>query len=502
MSGTSLTALRTRKFSTTKLRTTKLRAASTIFITGLLSLALVACGPASSGSGTLQSVSTPAPPTASVPSGASAPSSEPAAPVAATATLALTVTPDPAGTAVLAVLSTSTGVPAAGAVTFSVDGAVLGTVAVAGGQASIVIPAGLPIGDHSASATFAPDDVATVSAASGSAAFSAAKAGSSLSASVGKDSIRYGDQETFEISVQAPAAPAGTDLTGHVTIADEATVVAEGDTDSTGTASLSVYNTADPGSKTYTVSYSGGAAVDASTSQFAVQTTQTNADIAITWTDNLLPGGDAVITADVIGTPQSPGGNTTITYDGNQIAAGAVDANGKISGTVSAVSSGDHQVKVSYAGDVRFQPNTSSATLTVKEPVANPNAAGAAAAQAANPCPATASACIDLANEQAWLQSGGQITYGPVPITSGAAGSRTRTGTFSVFWLDKNHKSSLFNNAPMPNSVFFDNDIAFHQGSLSDQSNGCIHLSWDASATFFDTLSVGESVYVWGAPPY
>ena len=100
-------------------------------------------------------------------------------------------------------------------------------------------------------------------------------------------------------------------------------IVAEGDTDAAGNASLSVYNTADPGSKTYTVSYSGGAAVDASTSQFAVQTTQTNVDIAISWTDDLLPGGDAVITADIIGTPQSPSGNATISYDGNQIAGGA-----------------------------------------------------------------------------------------------------------------------------------------------------------------------------------
>ena len=71
-----------------------------------------------------------------------------------------------------------------------------------------------------------------------------------------------------------------------------------------------------------------------------------------------------------------------------------------------------------------------------------------------------------------------------------------------MFWRDKNHKSSLFDDAPMPNSVFFDNDIAFHQGSLSRQSNGCIHLSWDASETFFDTLSVGDGVYVWGAAPY
>jgi hypothetical protein len=472
-----------------------------IIIATALPLALVACGPASSGSGTLQSISTPTSSATSAPS-APSPSAAPPASVAATTTLTLSVTPDPAGSTVLAVLSTSTGVPATGTVTFSVDGTPLGTAAVANGQASIVIPAGLPVGDHSASATFAPDNAATVTAASATAAFAAAKAGSAVSASVGKDAIRYGDQETFEITVQAPGAPAGTDLTGHITVTDGAEIVAEGDTDPAGNAALSVYNTADPGSKTYLVSYSGGAAVEASTSQFTVQTTQTNVDIAISWTDNLLPGGDAVITADIIGTPQSPSGNATISYDGNQIAGGAIDDNGKLSGTASAVTAGDHQIKVSYAGDIRFEPNTSSATLTVKEPVANPNAAGAAAAQASNPCPAAAAACVDLSNEQAWLQSGGQITYGPVPITSGAAGSRTRTGTFSVFWLDKNHKSSLFNNAPMPNSVFFDGDIAFHQGSLYDQSNGCIHLSWDASETFFNTLSVGKKVYVWGAAPY
>ena len=69
-------------------------------------------------------------------------------------------------------------------------------------------------------------------------------------------------------------------------------------------------------------------------------------------------------------------------------------------------------------------------------------------------------------------------------------------------WRDKNHKSSIFNTAPMPNSVFFDGGIAFHQGSLYDQSNGCIHLSRDASETFFDTLAVGDAVYEWGAAPY
>src|SRR4029078_3638024 len=128
---------------------------------------------------------------------------------------------------------------------------------------------------------------------------------------------------------------------------------AEGDTDPAGNAALSVYNTADPGSKTYLVRYSGGPAVEPTPSQFTVQTTQTNVDIAISWTDNLLPGGDAVVTADIIGTPQSPSGNATISYAGNQIAGGAIDDNGKLSGTASAVTAGDHQIKVSYAGDVR-----------------------------------------------------------------------------------------------------------------------------------------------------
>jgi len=471
-----------------------------VIAAGAVFMLLAACGPAVSGSGLPTAATSSSTTSASTTSSAVSTTSD--APVAAAATIALTVTPDPSGTTVVAAVSTSTGLAAAGTVSFTLDGVALGSAPVASGQAGVVIPAGPPVGDHTVAADFTADDPALITAAAATTTFSAAKAGSSIAASAGKDSIRYGDQETFEVAVQAPTAAAGTDLTGHVVILDGSEVIAEGDTDAAGTASLSVYNRANPGPKTYTASWSGTAAVDASTAEFVVQTTQTNADISIDWPDGLLPGSDATITVDIIGTPDSPTGNVVITYDGNQIANGAVDANGKISGTVTAVAAGDHAVAVNYAGDERFEANTGAATLSVKEPVVNPNAAGAAAAQAANPCPAAASACIDLANEQAWLQSGGQITYGPVPITSGAAGSRTRTGMFSVFWRDKNHKSSLFNNAPMPNSVFFDGDIAFHQGSLYDQSNGCIHLSWDASETFFNTLSVGDNVYAWGAPPY
>jgi len=475
--------------------------AATGLIAGALSLALVACGPAVDGSGTLQSLATPIPNAVQTSSSAvHAPSSvaPPPAPVAATAALALIVS----GTTVLAQLSTSTGVPTSGAVTVAVDGTAIGTATVTGGEASIALPAGLPVGAHTVTAQFVSDNAALVSDAAASTGFSAAKAASSITASVGKDTIRYGDQASFDVAVQAPGAPAGADLTGHVTLLDGAEVLAEADTDPAGQATLSVLNRADPGTRTYTVNYSGGAAVEASSSQLSVQTTRTNVDLAVSWTKDVQPGADAVVTVDVIGTPDTPTGSVTISFDGTQISNGPVDGNGKVSGTAIAVPAGDHQIQVSYAGDARFESSTASATLTAAAPVVNPNAAGAAATQSGNPCPAAASACVDLANEQAWLQSAGQITYGPVSITSGAAGSRTRTGMFSVFWRDKNHKSSLFNSAPMPNSVFFDNDIAFHQGSLSNQSNGCIHLSRDAAETFFDTLSVGDAVYVWGAAPY
>lgn len=437
----------------------------------------------------------PAPSTTATSSATAPTTSTSAGPVAAAATVTLTV----ADASVSALVTAADGRAVAGAVAFTVDGAPAGSASIAGGTASVPLPAGLAVGDHAISAAFSPTDVTVVKPAQGTTTYAVAKAASSIAAGVGKDSIRYGDNESFDITVAAPGA---ADLSGHVAVLDGETVLVEGDADAAGHVVLDVYNTADPGTKTYTARYDGNAAVDASTAQFTVTTTQTNVDIVISWTDDPAPGSDVTITTDIVGTPQSPGGTATISLDGASIASGAVNEKGILSGVAKAVPAGDHTVTVTYDGDVRFEANTASATLKVKEPLANPNAAGAAAAQAGNPCPASANACIDLSNDQAWLQSGGTITYGPVPITSGMRGYRTPAGTFSVFYKNKNHKSSLFNDAPMPNSVFFNGDIAFHQGSLYDQSHGCIHLSWDASATFFSELDYGDTVYAWGAAPY
>jgi lipoprotein-anchoring transpeptidase ErfK/SrfK len=127
-------------------------------------------------------------------------------------------------------------------------------------------------------------------------------------------------------------------------------------------------------------------------------------------------------------------------------------------------------------------------------PPAPPAKPAAPAKPAGVPCAATVRACIDLAHNKAWLLRGGVVEYGPVPITSGRSGYRTPVGTFRVLSKERVHLSRAFDNAPMPYSVFFIPGIAFHQGSLSVTSHGCIHLSKAAAIRFYGSLARGDVV--------
>jgi hypothetical protein len=143
-------------------------------------------------------------------------------------------------------------------------------------------------------------------------------------------------------------------------------------------------------------------------------------------------------------------------------------------------------------------PTSVSATSTpAKSSPANTQPAKPAVVPAAGvPCTTTASACVDLSAHKAWLLDAGKVTYGPVPIMPGKKGSTTPLGTFHVIGKEKLHLSKEFDNAPMPNSVFFYPGDAFHTGSLDNYSNGCVHLSSTASLRFFNTLSMGDEVQV------
>jgi hypothetical protein len=189
----------------------------------------------------------------------------------------------------------------------------------------------------------------------------------------------------------------------------------------------------------------------------------------------------------VNGTLWVPTGNVTVSIDGRTVSTkGLSSGSGGLS--YARLAPGTHTISASYPGDAHF--SASSATVSVE------------VAATRSPCSVYARACVDLTNNKTWIQEGGRVIYGPVPMLSGRSGYRTDPGTFAVYWKDIDHKSSIFDDAPMPYAIFFDGGTAFHEGSLSIQSHGCIHLSYAAANYFWYALDYGDTVHVFGHSPY
>ena len=114
-------------------------------------------------------------------------------------------------------------------------------------------------------------------------------------------------------------------------------------------------------------------------------------------------------------------------------------------------------------------------------------------------CPAKATACVDLTRHLTWLQTAGKITFGPVQAEPGPPGSAHATprGTFQVSWkAGANFVSNIYHE-PMPWAVFFaPGGIAFHGGSLTTPSHGCVHLTDQNARYYNDHLPVGAEVVV------
>ena len=114
-------------------------------------------------------------------------------------------------------------------------------------------------------------------------------------------------------------------------------------------------------------------------------------------------------------------------------------------------------------------------------------------------CPAKATACVDLTRHLTWLQSAGRVVFGPIRAEPGPPGSAHATprGTFQVSWkAGENFVSNIYNE-PMPWAVFFaPGGIAFHGGSLTVPSHGCVHLTNQNARYYNDHLPLGAEVVV------
>ncbi len=125
--------------------------------------------------------------------------------------------------------------------------------------------------------------------------------------------------------------------------------------------------------------------------------------------------------------------------------------------------------------------------------VSTPSEAGLFSAFQPKP---TVVAKISLSQQKLYLNvtddRGRKSTY-VWKVSTGAAGYATPKGLYHPTWLDKNHKSSQYEDAPMPYSVFFVDGIAIHGTTAVSRlgrpaSHGCIRLAPDNAATFFQTV--------------
>src|SRR5262252_1797336 len=85
------------------------------------------------------------------------------------------------------------------------------------------------------------------------------------------------------------------------------------------------------------------------------------------------------------------------------------------------------------------------------------------------------------------------------PVSSGTGGRETPAGVFSVVEKDKDHRSSLYDDAWMPNMLRITwNGLALHGGPLPGYaaSHGCVRMPFGFAEKLFDKVRVGTRVII------
>ncbi|MCW1933101.1 L,D-transpeptidase [Pararhodobacter zhoushanensis] len=76
------------------------------------------------------------------------------------------------------------------------------------------------------------------------------------------------------------------------------------------------------------------------------------------------------------------------------------------------------------------------------------------------------------------------------PVSTARSGKYTPRGEWTPQWLSRWHRSSLYNNAPMPYAIFYSGDYAIHATDAVSRlgrpaSAGCVRLHPDNASLLF-----------------
>jgi lipoprotein-anchoring transpeptidase ErfK/SrfK len=106
----------------------------------------------------------------------------------------------------------------------------------------------------------------------------------------------------------------------------------------------------------------------------------------------------------------------------------------------------------------------------------------------AAPAMAAVTITVDKSTQRMNVSVNGATKY-TWPVATGAKGYVTPSGTYTAFRLEEDHRSTEWDDAPMPHSIFFTHQGHAIHGSNSrlgvPLSHGCVRLSPQNAATLF-----------------
>jgi L,D-transpeptidase catalytic domain len=105
---------------------------------------------------------------------------------------------------------------------------------------------------------------------------------------------------------------------------------------------------------------------------------------------------------------------------------------------------------------------------------------------------------VSISEQRAYVYRNG-ILIGATTVSTGRPGHLTPTGVFTILQKQKEHRSTIYDGAPMPYMERLTwGGVALHAGGLPGypESHGCIHLPSEFARLLFGTTSDGMTVVI------
>jgi len=105
---------------------------------------------------------------------------------------------------------------------------------------------------------------------------------------------------------------------------------------------------------------------------------------------------------------------------------------------------------------------------------------------------------VSITEQRAYVYRNG-VLIGATTVSTGRPGHQTPTGVFTVLQKQKEHRSTIYDGAPMPYMERLTwGGVALHAGGLPGypESHGCIHLPTEFAQRLFDISPNGMTVVI------